>query len=520
MLVSNEEREQQIEVALKLARSGNRAEARRIVEKIIEQDDANEQAWMILAGLVDTPRDRRICLENVLEINPNNERARQALAQLKPSPPSTTSLPSPAARVAATTPPPRPAQGKVKLPTTRMGETTPGTAQAWRNQRRGNQINSTFITVAALSFVLMGIGAFILFGGTSDPTGLPTLTPSATSAIAAAATQTALSRPPTRTPTVELRGTIVQFVPNRTLIPPTWTPSITPTALPTFTPRPTLPPLTSYTLAFTAAGRGRPVSGIYTARGDGSGERLLIDIPDEASGPVYSPDGARIAFTVKVEGREQIGIANADGSNVTVITGMLGQKARSLTWSPDGTQIAFTSDDNLQDDLYIVNVNTRQVTRLTDSERVEIDPAWSPDGTKLLYAADPTGRGALQIFVRDFTKEGNAAVTQLTNSQGSNYQPSWSPDGSAIVFISTRTRTPRVYVMRSSGDDERPLIVEDVPSENRHPVYSPDGRYIAFTSTRNGGVENLFIVTADGRDLQQITNQPGGSSSATFRPDR
>ena len=66
------------------ARSGNVATARRLLEQVIQLDENNEQAWIWLATVVKTQAERRICLQKVLQINPNNATARQALARLGP----------------------------------------------------------------------------------------------------------------------------------------------------------------------------------------------------------------------------------------------------------------------------------------------------------------------------------------------------------------------------------------------------------------------------------------------------
>lgn len=63
-------------------KAGRREEARALLLKATELDQYNEQAWLWLSGLMDTPDDQRTCLENVLAINPNNERARQGLSFL------------------------------------------------------------------------------------------------------------------------------------------------------------------------------------------------------------------------------------------------------------------------------------------------------------------------------------------------------------------------------------------------------------------------------------------------------
>ncbi len=57
------------------ARAGQKERARDLLLRAIEQNERSEPAWLWLSGIVDDPEERRICLENVLAINPNNAAA-------------------------------------------------------------------------------------------------------------------------------------------------------------------------------------------------------------------------------------------------------------------------------------------------------------------------------------------------------------------------------------------------------------------------------------------------------------
>ena len=68
--------------AIEAAREGRKSEAKTLFQQVVDQDDKNEKAWMWLASVVDTDEERRVCLSNVLFINPGNERAQTAMAKL------------------------------------------------------------------------------------------------------------------------------------------------------------------------------------------------------------------------------------------------------------------------------------------------------------------------------------------------------------------------------------------------------------------------------------------------------
>lgn len=81
----------------------NRAEAHSLFEKATELDPYSEQAWLWLSAVVDTEEDQRVCLENVLYINPDNPNAKKGIDKLNAK-----SKPQEAPPPAAPPPPPAP----------------------------------------------------------------------------------------------------------------------------------------------------------------------------------------------------------------------------------------------------------------------------------------------------------------------------------------------------------------------------------------------------------------------------
>lgn len=78
---------------MRAARAGQREKARDLLMQVVQADERNEMAWLWLSGVVDDPEDVRICLQNVLDINPNNERALKGIAWLNAHHPVVESAP-------------------------------------------------------------------------------------------------------------------------------------------------------------------------------------------------------------------------------------------------------------------------------------------------------------------------------------------------------------------------------------------------------------------------------------------
>jgi hypothetical protein len=74
--------ETRLRQAIAAAKEGRQAEARHLLEMVLDADERNEHAWLWMSSVVDDEEERIICLENVLTINPQNEAARKGLAAL------------------------------------------------------------------------------------------------------------------------------------------------------------------------------------------------------------------------------------------------------------------------------------------------------------------------------------------------------------------------------------------------------------------------------------------------------
>lgn len=65
------------------AKQGRNAQAHDLLRQAIEIDPYHEQVWLWLASVVETDDDRRVCFENVLELDPDNQTAKQQLAAIE-----------------------------------------------------------------------------------------------------------------------------------------------------------------------------------------------------------------------------------------------------------------------------------------------------------------------------------------------------------------------------------------------------------------------------------------------------
>lgn len=81
-MASSPNREELLRMAIQSAKGGQKDGARMMFQQVLQQDKHNERALLWMAKIADTPGERRVWLERVLTVNPENEVAQNALDQM------------------------------------------------------------------------------------------------------------------------------------------------------------------------------------------------------------------------------------------------------------------------------------------------------------------------------------------------------------------------------------------------------------------------------------------------------
>ncbi|MDE0504722.1 MAG: DPP IV N-terminal domain-containing protein [Candidatus Poribacteria bacterium] len=246
---------------------------------------------------------------------------------------------------------------------------------------------------------------------------------------------------------------------------------------------------------------------------------LLIFALTVASDSAAQGLDSRIVFASNRDGDWDIYSMDVNGENLLQLTNHR-TSDEYPAWSPDGKRIAFNSNRGLSPDLYVMDSDGNNAIRLTRDGRSKSRPSWSPDGARIAYSSFRLEVGNSEIYVMD--ADGNNE-TNLTNHRWNDNKPSWSPDGNKMAFESSRTglfNDPRhIFVMNADGTERRNLTDDTHLRFNSAPSWSPDGRKIAFSSRFNIAGDDLFVITADGKELEQLTDGPGTSRLPVYSPD-
>ena len=228
---------------------------------------------------------------------------------------------------------------------------------------------------------------------------------------------------------------------------------------------------------------------------------------------------SRIVFASDRDGDWDIYSIDANGDNLLQLTNHPASD-RFPAGSPDGRRIAFVSERGVTGDLFLMDSDGSNVIRLTHDNFGEGRPTWTPDGTRFAFSSFRFVVGNVEIYAMD--ADGNNLIN-LTNHKWHDVRPRWSPDGSKMAFVSYRDggfNTPRhIFVMNADGTGRRNLTADTALTNSRNPAWSPDGRKIAFNSRLNFRGNDIFVITAEGEELERLTNREGANIQPIYSPD-
>ena len=164
----------------------------------------------------------------------------------------------------------------------------------------------------------------------------------------------------------------------------------------------------------------------------GSLTRFTYEGGDEQN-PVWTPDGARIAYPSQSGGAQKMFWKALEGNATPEPILAAGHSQRPSSFSPDGRVLAYTEIDPDSG----ANIWTVRVDRATPRQpelflRTTFDedlPLFSPDGKWLAYRSNESGR--MEVYVASFP---GAAIKRQVSVDGGD-QPNWAPKGLQLFYL-------------------------------------------------------------------------------------
>ncbi len=486
--------ERQLRAGIRAAQQNNLEQARTLLEGVLRQDRNNELAWIWMASVVGTTREKRVCLERVLKINPDNGAARQAINNLVGVVGSGDIDYTAIANDA-----------KIKLSTPAPSERRPAPpASSDGSGLSTSQIRALLGGAAIVLGVLLAI-SFVL--PALAPAETPTPTPAPTEVeITAEVTEdiTVTPGPPTATP---LPGVVVTRGTRPPL--PTNTPTLTNTPTVTPTATVTLPPIDGYTYLF--VGNDNNLYRVDLLDGPRPVAQGVDDFDVRGGTLAYIAGGSGSTITTDPESTEEAQPASQgtsqiyfapldDPDSALQVTRLETASAINPAVSPDGSQLVYASNEDGDYELYIVELATGITRQLTNNDGNDVEPHWSPDGTQIAYSSDV---GSPENYALYIVNVENTQTTVLVDTANNTREPRWSPDGSQIVFIAESNRGRGLSIVEVGGIQAVRQLTFDA-ALRYSPDWTPDGRYIIHISNQNSEELSLVVLSADGQRQEVI----------------
>jgi WD40 repeat protein len=268
--------------------------------------------------------------------------------------------------------------------------------------------------------------------------------------------------------------------------------------------------------------------GLYLARGDGSGERKILDSEDLGGGAVFLPsvtaDGKHVVFLSLLDldvrdstGRDlALNIVALEGTAVGGWRRVRLEKiapppaggreevfrAAALAWAPDGSLIAAAlrgatseGDDEVVlfgaggDPMASYDLGKRRLTRVSSL-------SWSPDGASLILGLEGNGdaQEAGLVGRLDRSRAGRSGLAPALAILAPGQFPALSPDGGRIAVVEAGEGGSDLVVLSASGAEIDRYRRPAGRAPNRL-FWSADGRYLYYYSLASTGPLGLLEIT-------------------------
>jgi Tol biopolymer transport system component len=206
-----------------------------------------------------------------------------------------------------------------------------------------------------------------------------------------------------------------------------------------------------------------------------------------------SPDGRKAAMVLSVAGREDLWMANIDGSSPRALTNDAFFE-RAPVWNGRSDRIMFQSNRGGQLDLWEIEPRSKAVAHLASGEMEMIAESSSANGSLISFQR-LSHNAKLWLWGPI-----DAAGRQLTQDTLSDYSPAVPANGRSLAFQRSQPVPSRGYTIIDAKlfvapFDGRATVGNAQPvADGFAPAFSADGNWIAYLQRTEGSLLMTLLV--------------------------
>ncbi len=240
-------------------------------------------------------------------------------------------------------------------------------------------------------------------------------------------------------------------------------------------------------------------------------------------GPVWSPDGSRVAYVTIRAGQEGIYARAANGQGPEeLLYKNPGAFLNLSDWSLDGRFLSFAKSDLKGGTLYILPLKDnpeRKAAEIFHSDLRMFGPRFSPDGRFLSYIVlDQANK--VEVFVRPVDPAGGGPW-QISEGSGFSFG-FWRRDGKELYYLARDQSVMVAEVSTSpSFSFTKPKVLFRPPGAvpERIAYVSADGeRFLTLPPPRGQQLQQITIFDREGKVVKKV-GEPGMYSQPAFSQD-
>jgi dipeptidyl aminopeptidase/acylaminoacyl peptidase len=246
---------------------------------------------------------------------------------------------------------------------------------------------------------------------------------------------------------------------------------------------------------------------LWTIALDGSAHLPILSDSKNHFNPVFSPDGAKMAYLSSKEGKVQVYLKDLASNSTTRVTDVA-MRPSGMSFSPDGKYLAFAMfTPTKAKPLFNLDFKPKGAKWAETPQYID-QTNFQRDGMGMKRP------GNMQIYVVPTI---GGTPRQITSGEHDHAGTIACSDNGQQIIISANTSDEADFDMLNSDlfsidvKTSKVTRLTDMSGPERSPHLSPSGNKIAFVGNEDNGKSNqlshLYVMNSDGTGIENLTSE-------------